>query len=71
MEPLIQPSPSVVLPLLDKVPGRRSLEMGLEGPLKRWPQLTKEVGTHTATDARGLLGQSPGGQSGGGLCLIK
>lgn len=45
--------------------------MGLEGPLKCWPQLTKEVGTHTVTDARGLLGQSPGGQSGGGLCLIK
>lgn len=44
--------------------------MGLEGPLKRWPQLT-EVGTRTITDARGLLGQSPGGQSEGGPCLIK
>lgn len=39
-------------------PGRGS-EMGLEGPLKRWPQLT-EVGTRTITDARGLLGQSQG-----------
>lgn len=45
--------------------------MGPEGPLKRWPQLTEEVRTRTVTGARGLLGQNPGGQSGGGPCLIK
>ena len=69
--PLIQPSSSELLPRLDKVPGGRGRGRGLEGPLKRWPEPTEEVGTRAVTDARGPLGRSPGAQLGGGPSRVE
>lgn len=66
---LIQPSPSVLLPLLDKVPEVGGGE-GMEGPLKRRPQPTEEVGTRAVADFGGHLGRSQGGQLRGGPCLV-